>query len=155
MGGDRLFWYFFSVVFTIIGAGFLLGGIAGTINVGSVGDGHGAPPWIFAIVGAPAMGAGTWLFRRTLREAAHDRHLMQNGFAQTATITEVRESRIRINRQPRWNVIYRYEYAGRSYDGESRMLDEQRVAPFAAGGTVQIKVDPSNPGDSVFLGSKG
>lgn len=154
MGGDRLFWYFFSGVLVILGAGFLFGGTVGTFNAAPAAGDHGAPPWIFAVIGLPLGAAGVYLFRRTMREAAHDRHLMQSGFAQTATITEVRESRIRINRQPRWNVIYRYEYAGRTYDGESRMFDERLASQFAAGGIVQIKLDPANPGDSVFLGKK-
>jgi hypothetical protein len=60
---------------------------------------------------------------------------------------------IEINRQTRWHVIYRYEYQkGRPFEGKSRALPGEDVWGFKPGDTVQIKVDPHKPEESLFIG---
>ena len=67
-------------------------------------------------------------------------------------MTDIRRSAIEINRQARWNVCFRYEYAGRKFTGESRALPGETVADFKPGDRVKIKVDPGQPEESLFLG---
>ena len=47
-----------------------------------------------------------------------------------------------------------YEYTkGRPLEGKSRALSAEDVLGFRPGDTVQIKVDPQKPEDSLFLGA--
>ncbi len=88
-----------------------------------------------------------------MKTAARDKRLMESGLSLTATVTDIRESPIRINRQIRWNVCYRYEFNGKKLEGKSRALPGPQVADFKPGQTVAIKLDPTKPEDSLFLGS--
>jgi hypothetical protein len=50
-------------------------------------------------------------------------------------------------------VVYRYETEkGRLVQGKSRALPGEDVWGFKPGDTVQIKVDPQQPEESVFIG---
>lgn len=77
---------------------------------------------------------------------------MQSGIALTAIVTDVRRSRIDINRQTRWYVCYRYAQAGRALSGESYSMHGEAVAEFKPGDRVTIKVDPRQPERNLFLG---
>ena len=69
-----------------------------------------------------------------------------------ATITDVRRSRIEINKQSRWYVCYRYEHGGRKLTGESHSMRGEWVTDFKPGDVVEIRVDPARPEDSLFMG---
>jgi hypothetical protein len=151
MGSDRVFWLFFGGIFLVVGVAFLLG--AAGVNVfADPKQLDGAPAWVFALAGLAASGFGGFVVRRTLLKRAREKRLMNTGVPVRATVTDVRRSRIEINRRPRWHVCYRYEYGGRKLTGESDAIAGERVADFKPGDTVQIKVDPSAPQDSLFLG---
>jgi hypothetical protein len=154
MGGDRFFWMLFGSIWLFVGAAFL----AATAGVNLFADpaalNQDAPPlWVFALAGLAASGFGGFILRRTLVAAARGRRLMQSGIAVTATVTDVRRSRVEINRQSRWYVCYRYEYGGRTLTGESDSMHGEAVADFKPGDRVSIKVDPRQPEDSLFIGS--
>ncbi|MGQ0742116.1 MAG: DUF3592 domain-containing protein [Alphaproteobacteria bacterium] len=56
--------------------------------------------------------------------------------------------------QQSWHVVYRYENAGRTLQGQSRMLTSEAVENFKPGDRVNIKIDPQKPEHSLFLGKE-
>ena len=152
MGGDRWFWLLFGGIWLLVGAAFL----AATAGINLFADpaalNADTPLWVFVLAGLAASGFGGFILRRTLIAAARERRLMQSGIQLTATVTDVRRSRIDINRQARWYVCYRYDHAGRALTGESNSMHGEAVADFKPGDRVSIKVDPRQPEESLFLG---
>lgn len=152
MGGDRFFWYLFGGIWFLVGASFVLGslGLPHLLDAGTFNE-DGPPLWIFTLVGLAFLGVGGGIIYWMRKRAAHDRRLMEAGIALTATVTDIKRALVEINRQTRWHVHYRYEYGGRNLEGKSRPLNGMQAEPFKPGQSVRIKVDPSNPGDSLFL----
>ena len=151
MGGDRRFWYFFGGIFLVVGLAFFFGA-AGVNLFADEKQLDGAPPWVFALAGLAAAGFGGFIVYRAWRERAREKRLMETGVPVSATVIDVRRSRVEINRQSRWYLCYRYEYGGRKLVGESHSMAGVWVADFKPGDAVQIKVDPGRPEDSLFLG---
>ncbi|HET7681470.1 MAG TPA: DUF3592 domain-containing protein [Xanthobacteraceae bacterium] len=151
MGGDRSFWLLFGGIFLAVGLAFLFGA-AGVNLFADPQQLEGAPTWVFALAGLLASGFGGFILRRTFLDRAREKRLMDKGTPVPATVTDVRRSRIEINRQSRWYVCYRYEFGGRKLTGESHSLPGEWVAGFKPGDAVRIKVDPQKPEDSLFMG---
>jgi Co/Zn/Cd efflux system component len=152
MGGDRWFWLLFGGIWLFVGAAF----IAATAGINLFADpaalNQDTPLWVFALAGLVACGFGGFILRRTLAAAARERRLMQSGIQFTAVVTDIRRSKIEINRQTRWYVCYRYDHAGRALTGESHSMHGEAVANFTPGDRVNIKVDPQKPEESLFVG---
>jgi Protein of unknown function (DUF3592) len=153
MSGDRFFWLLFGGIWLLVGVAFL----AATAGINLFADpaalNPDTPLWVFALAGLAACAFGGVILRRTLIAAARERRLMQSGIEVPATVTDVRRSRIEINRQTRWYVCYRYDYSGRALAGESHSMPGEAVADFKPGDRVTIKVDPQKPEVSLFLGT--
>jgi len=153
MGGDSRFWYLFGGIWLVVGVAFF----AASFGVNLFADHNqleGGSPLLFAAAGVVVSAVGGTILYFTRRAAARAKRLMQSGVPLTATILDVRRSRIEINRQSRWVVLYRYEYPkGQPREGKSRGLIAEAVWGFKPGGAVQIKVDPQQPEDSLFLGA--
>jgi hypothetical protein len=77
---------------------------------------------------------------------------MKAGVPASATVTDVRRSRVEINRRSRWHVAYRYEYLGRQFTGKSHPMGAEWVDGFKPGDAVQVRIDPRKPEDSLFMG---
>ena len=151
MGGDRRFWLLFGGIWLVVGVAFL----AATFGINLFADPNqldGAPAWVFALAGLAACGFGGFILRRALAGAAREKRLMASGIELPAIVTDVRRSRIEINQRTRWYLCYRYEYGGRSLNGESDNMPGEMIADFKLGDRVRIKVDPGKPEDSLFLG---
>jgi hypothetical protein len=151
MGGDRPFWLFFGGIWLAVGVAFLFG-VVGVNLFADPMQLEGAPTWAFALAGLAASGFGGFILRLAWRDRAREKRLMATGAPLSATVTDVRRSRIEINRRARWYVCYRYQYGGRTLNGESHSLPGDWVFDFKPGDAVQIKVDPAKPEDSLFLG---
>jgi hypothetical protein len=151
MGGDRSFWMLFGGIFLAVGVAFLFAA-TGVNLFADPKQLDGAPPWVFALAGLAASGFGGFILRRAFLDRARERRLMQAGVPVPATVTDVRRSRIEINKRSRWYVSYRYEYGGRQLTGASHSLTAEWVEGFKPGDAVAIKVDPAKPEDSLFLG---
>ena len=119
MGGDRFFWLLFGGIWLVVGVAFL----AATAGVNLFADpaalNADTPLWVFTVAGVAACAFGGFILRRTLIASARERRLMQSGIQLMATVIDVRRSLVEINRQTRWYVCHRYQYAGRSFTGES------------------------------------
>ena len=152
MSGDRLFWLLFGGIWLFVGAAFL----AATAGINLFADpatlNQDTPLWVFALAGLAACAFGGFILRRTLIAAARERRLMQSGISLTAVVTDIQRSLIDINRQTRWYLCYRYDHAGRTLTGESDNMPGDMVSDFKPGDRVRIKIDPSKPEDSLFLG---
>ena len=151
MGGDRGFWLVFGGIFLVVGVAFLFGA-AGVNLFADPQQLDGAPSWVFAPPGLAAAAFGGFIIRRTWLAGAREKRLMKSGVPVSATVTDVRRSRIEINRRSRWHVCYRYEYLGRQFTGESAPLTAEWVEGFKPGAAVEIKVDPRKPEDNLFVG---
>lgn len=153
MGGDRSFWLLFGAIWLFVGIAFL----AATAGINLFADpaalNTDTPLWVFALAGFACSGFGGFILRRTLVASARERRLTQFGVQLSATVTDVRRGLIEINRQTRWVVCYRYEYAGSAYTGESGAMRGGEVTDFKPGDRVTIKIDPQKPEDSLFLGA--
>jgi hypothetical protein len=152
MGGDTRFWQFFGGIWLVVGLGFLAASLGANLFADPATQNQDVPRWVFALAGLVLSGAGGFIIWRALSLAARDQRLMQTGIEVPATVTDLRRSKIDINRQARWHVCYRYQYNGRSLQGESRALTGDRVMDFKPGDAVQIKIDPLKPEESLFLG---
>lgn len=153
VSGDTRFFYFFGGIWLAVGAGMLAAGVGlPQLLDSTTTDTAELPPWAFALIGLALATAGGGIIGWARRGAAHDRRLMQAGLGVDATVTDIVESPLKINRQTRWNVCYRYAFNGRELEGKSRALPGPQVADFKPGQRVRIKIDPKQPADSLFLG---
>lgn len=153
MGGDNWFWNLFGGIWLVVGIAFFAASF-GLNLFANPNQLEGGSPLLFAAAGAVAAAAGGAIIYFTRRSAARDRHLMQSGVSVTGTVLDVRRGMVEINRQSRWNVVYRYEYPeGRALEGKSRALHAEAVMGFKPGDQVRIKVDPRQPEESLFLGA--
>ncbi|MEX2127256.1 MAG: DUF3592 domain-containing protein [Xanthobacteraceae bacterium] len=152
MGRDKWFWTLFGGILFVVGLFFF----AASFGVNLFADPNqleGGSPLLFAAAGIVATGIGGSIVYFAWRAAARDERLMQIGVPVTATVLDVRRSRLEINRQSRWVVLYRYEYPkGQVREGKSGGLIAEEVMEFKPGDAVQIKVDPHKPEESLFLG---
>lgn len=154
MGGDTRFWILFGGIWLAIGSLFL---IASAVAIGFVDPAQVNEPkllWVFFAVGVAAVLGGGFIIVRARTAASFDRRLMQLGTPITATIADIRRSALKINREPRFHVCYRYtDGIGRMHEGQSRALAAEAVAGFKPGDRVNIKIDPQRPEQSLFLGA--
>ena len=151
MGNDRTFFFIFGGIFLTVGLFFLFGA-AGVNLFADPKQLDGAPSWVFALAGLAASGFGGFIVWRAFVDRAREKRLMQTGQPVNATVTDVRRSRIEINKRARWYVCYRYEVGGRQLTGESHSLTGDWVEDFRPGDAVRIKVDPNKPEESLFMG---
>lgn len=154
MGGNDRFWTFFGAIWFIVGVGFLATSLSLMLLVDPAALNPDVPLWPFLVVGSVCSGAGAAVIYAARTAAERERVLMQSGIPLTAAVTQVERSPLAINRQPRWHVVYRYEYAqGRPLSGRSRALASEAVQGFRPGDRVRIKVNPQRPEESLFLGA--
>jgi hypothetical protein len=152
MGGSERFFYFFGGLWLFVGLSFIGASIGVPLFVGSEQlNADGPPVWVFALVGFVVAGAGALIIAWARRAAQREKRLMEVGESQQATVIDIRENPVRINRRIRWNVLYRYDFKGRRLEGKSRAMFGPEVVDFKPGQTVTIMVDPAKPEDSLML----
>jgi hypothetical protein len=149
---DRGFWTFFGAIFLIVGLGWLLGSLAAIFLFGGAGK-DPALLWAFAGVGTILSAVGGAIVARARWQGRRERRLLASGLRLDATVVEIRQSAIVVNRQPRWIVRYRYRYsAGQDYEGESDALPAEVARQWQPGDVATILADPRRPGDSLWIG---
>lgn len=154
MGSDFRFWLLFGSLWLLIGVGFLVTSLGVLLFAQPSSNNVAASPWLFIAIGAVAAAAGGAIVFLTRKTEARDRRLRETGIERTATVTNIRQSLIKINRQPRYHVVYRYRYTSdQSFTGESRAISAYWAERFKPGDEVSIKVDPQRPEQSLFLGN--
>ncbi len=152
MGGDSRFWFLFGGLWLLVGTAFLATSLGVMLFAPPSTNTESPPLWLFAAVGAAAAVAGGAIIYATRVTKARDRHLMETGHEAMVTITNIRQSLIKINRRPRFHVVYSYEYGkGQMLTGESRAMSAELAERFKPGDRVAIKVDAQRPEESLFL----
>lgn len=152
MGGDFRFWFLFGGLWILVGVAFLAVSLGVMLFAPPSTNTESPPLWLFAAVGAAAAAAGGAIIYLARTASARDRRLRETGIERTATVTNIRQSLIKINRQPRYHVAYRYESGkGQVFTGESRAMSAELAESYRPGDQVTIKVDPQRPEESLFL----
>ena len=152
MGGDFRFWFLFGGLWLLVGATFLVTSLGVMLFAPPSTNTESPPLWLFAAVGAAATAAGCAIIYLARTASARDRRLRETGIERTATVSTIRQSLIKINRQPRYHVVYHYEYiSGQPLTGESRAMSVESVERYRPGDRVAIKVDAQRPEESLFL----
>jgi hypothetical protein len=153
-GADSRFWMFFGGVWLLVGTAWLLGALAALVFFG----GAGKPPALlaaFAGVGLVLGAAGGTLVTLAWRAMARERRLKAAGLRLAAKVVEIRPGKVRINREPRWILRYRYGYAGgEEHEGESAPLSADEARKWQPGESGAIMVDPRDPRRSLWLGER-
>jgi len=151
MGSDFRFWFLFGGLWLLVGTAFLVTSLGVMLFAPPSEINQSPSPWLFLGVGAVAAAAGGAIIYLARTASARDRRLMETGIKATATVTDIRQSFIKINRQQRYHVVYRYESGnGQVFTGESRAVSAASVAQYRPGDRVAIKVDPQRPEESLF-----
>jgi hypothetical protein len=152
MARDKWFWTLFGGILFIVGV-FFFAAVFGVNLFANPNQLEGGSPLLFAAAGVVATAVGGSIVYFAWRAAARDERLMKIGVPVTATVLDVQRSRIEINRQSRWVVLYRYEYPkGQVREGKSGGLLAEEMLEFRPGDPVQIKVDPQRPEENLFVG---
>jgi len=152
MGGDFRFWFLFGGLWLLVGAAFLITSLGVMLFAPPSANNEPPPLWLFAAIGAAAAVAGGAIIYLARTASARDRRLIETGIERTATVTNIRQSLIKINRQPRYHVAYRYESGkGQVFTGESRAMSADLAERYKPGDRAVIKIDPQWPEESLFL----
>ena len=152
-GADRGFWLFFGGIWLVVGLSWAVGSLTWLLFFGSAGKDPRLLA-VFAVVGTIAAAVGGVIVVRTVRQSRRDRRLSSTGIRLNATVIDVREGRLKVQRQRRWFVRYRYTYsAGQQHEGESPALPPELAQQWRPGDTAVIMVDPRRPGDSAWIGA--
>jgi hypothetical protein len=152
MGGNERFFYFFGGIWLFVGLSFIGASIGVPLFAGPEQlNADGPPVWVFGLVGLAVAGAGALIIGFARRAAEREKRLMEVGETHEATVIDIRQNPVQINRRIRWNVLYRYDFEGRPLEGKSRAMFGPEVVDFKPGQTVTIMVDPAKPQDSLML----
>ncbi len=77
----------------------------------------------------------------------------QHGYATEATVTEVVESPLSVNRVQQWVISYTYrDHEGREHRGQSPSLTPEEAAMWKVGDTARIRYDFNRSDHSVWMG---
>ena len=154
MGGDFRFWFLFGGLWLLVGMAFLVTSLGAMLFAPPSSSNEAPSLWLFTAIGAAAAAAGGAIIYMTRVTKARDSRLMETGYEVMATVTKIRQSLIKINRQPRYHVAYRYEgNTGQLFTGESRAMSAESVERYRPGDRVAIKVDAQRPEESLFFGA--
>jgi len=84
------------------------------------------------------------------RSAAHRQRLLQTGKVGRATILEVHDTGITVNKSPRARIKVRIQIPGEAPIEATTGMFVSRVSPPRTGETYDVRFDPRNPNDFVF-----
>jgi hypothetical protein len=108
-------------------------------------------PGSFAVIGGMFTSLGGFVLLRTRSRLQTTRRLQREGITTTATISEIRAARIRINGVQQHIVYYQYQdERGRSYTGKETFAPEE-AGGWKEGDRVTIRYDRKRPEISVWV----
>lgn len=124
----------------------------GSNRLAGAGEVFGAV--VFLVIGAGFGGIGAVLVGRSLRNVLRARRLLRLGRPADGTVTVVEPTSVSINRRQQFRVRYTYrDAAGQTYDGDSGYLDWEEASRWSTGDVGQVRYDPRQPRDSLWLGA--
>lgn len=83
------------------------------------------------------------------------KHLLENGMASSALVSDVSPGTLSINEVIQWRVFYTYkDHQGRSFEGKSQYMAPELAQEWKSGDTGQIRYDKNDPNQSLWLGKR-
>ena len=116
------------------------------------GDDNWMLSFAFTLMGLVlgAVGSAIVLKARASERAAA--RLREHGVRAGAVIKSVKDSSIKINKQPQARVVYEYrDYQGHTHEGRSRLLPRGEASAWQSGQPISIKYDPEKPSHSIWF----
>lgn len=116
-------------------------------------DGSGS--WIAAAVGGGIALVGAVLFSIGGRALVRRWRIYRTGTSAPGTVTDVRETNVRVNNRTQWAVHYTYrDHVGQTRTGDSGPLPPGEAQEWQQGDTGLVRFDPERPERSVWVGKE-
>jgi len=110
-------------------------------------------PALITVPGALVAITGFVLGFKGIRGCLKQVRANQRGYATEATITEVAESPLSVNRVQQWVISYIYrDHEGREHSGRSPYLPPEEASTWKVGDVARIRYDFNRPEDSSWMG---
>lgn len=107
-------------------------------------------------VGAVLASVGGVLTTLGVRDVRRQIHLRHHGTAADATVVEVEETNVRINRRTQWRIHFTYrDDLGREHHGHSGHLSAAEAHEWQRGDTGRVHFDRERPDLVLWLGRPG
>jgi hypothetical protein len=117
------------------------------------GDSESYVPALIAVPGAVVAIAGFALGFKCIGDGVKQLHANRRGYATEATVTEVLESPLSVNRVQQWVIYYIYlDHEGREHSGRSPYLTPEEAGMWNVGEKARIRYDFSRPEQSTWMG---
>ncbi|MDQ7842439.1 MAG: DUF3592 domain-containing protein [Armatimonadota bacterium] len=140
----RDFWALFGAIWLLCGVGFLVigGGLA-------LAEGSLLP----LAAGVVITAVGGTVVRRAYERIRLEQYLRREGRAVEGEVIAVEQTRMRYNGRFQWRLTYRYaDGTGEQHRGQSGYLEPDEAAEWKVGDAVLVRIDPSRPARSVWVG---
>ena len=116
----------------------------------------GPRPWflktLFGTLGLVLAPLGAILVRRGVRQLAREKHLREHGVRTQGTVTELSETRFKMNDEYYWCLKYEYADAQGHRHASSFDLPEEAAREWKVGDVGDVRYDSVNPTEAVWLG---
>jgi hypothetical protein len=110
-------------------------------------------PLLITVPGALVAIAGFTLGFKGIRGCVKQVRANQRGYATEATVTEVVESPLSVNRVQEWVISYVYrDHEGQEHSGRSPDLTPEEASTWKVGDVARIRYDFNRPEDSSWMG---
>lgn len=111
-------------------------------------------PYIFGGVGGISFLFGALFVILYFRKKIKFNRISNSGILASATVTSVRPGNLKINGVQQWVIYYSYQdYQGKQQKGETGYLTPEEANAWKSGDKGQVKFDPTNSAESIWLGS--
>jgi hypothetical protein len=117
------------------------------------GEHEGFVPMLLTLIGGVVGSAGALLGFTGMRDCVRQARAMQRGYPTQATVIEVAESPLSVNRLQQWVISYTYrDHQGREHTGRSPCLAPEEASAWKPGDTARIRYDFNRPQHSSWMG---
>ncbi|GEL74796.1 SHOCT domain-containing protein [Myxococcus virescens] len=111
--------------------------------------------FVFLLVGG-ILAYAAWVVRRFARDAAVEQQVLKHGEDAEATVLELRDTALRVNRRPVFELLLEVRQRGRaSYQARvrKRLGPHQSVESLGVGMRLNVKVDRDEPSKVAIVGA--
>jgi len=117
------------------------------------GESEGFIPALLTGIGGLIAIVGVALGFKGMRDSVRRVRATQQGYATQATVTEVAESPLSVNRVQQWVISYTYrDHEGRENNGRSPYLAPEEAATWKVGDLARVRYDFKHPERSSWMG---
>ena len=117
------------------------------------GESEGFIPTLLTVIGGLVASAGVALGIKGRRDSGRQARATRQGYATQATVTEVAESPLSVNRVQQWVISYTYsDHEGQQHSGQSPYLAPEEAASWKVGDMARIRYEFKRPERSSWMG---